>query len=147
MLPDSFGNSLRAIIRHDGQHDVARNFCREGTFSTKSRASSIAHTSAPAATSTTSEKPSFFIAATNFGTVTFFPNCRQTTARRWRRRCFPPRWSGRPEKSGSYRRWLQMDSSQGTARTRRIGHNQSAPCRFHPVRSRPCRTPPDTGAR
>ncbi len=30
-------------MRHDGQHEVARNFCCAGTFSTKSLASSIAH--------------------------------------------------------------------------------------------------------
>ena len=75
MLPDSFGNSLLAIIRHDGQHEVAMKRCSFGTFSRKSRASSIAQISAPAATSTTSEKPSAFIAATNFAAVTSLPNC------------------------------------------------------------------------
>ena len=74
MLPDSCGKSLRAIIRHDGQQEVARNFCSAGTFSKKSRASSMAQMSALAATSTTPENPSCFIAATNFGTVTSFPN-------------------------------------------------------------------------
>ena len=45
MLPDSFGNSLLAIIRHDGQHEVAMKRCSVGTFSRKSRASSIAQMS------------------------------------------------------------------------------------------------------
>ncbi len=73
MLPDSFGNSRRAIIRHDGQQEVARNFCSFGTFSIKS-ASSMAQMSAPAATSTTPAKPSCFMADRNFPTVTSLPN-------------------------------------------------------------------------
>ena len=74
MLPDSAGNSRLAIIRHDGQQEVAMNRCSSGTFSIKSRASSIVQISAPTATSTTSAKPSCFMAVRNFGTVTSLPN-------------------------------------------------------------------------
>ena len=69
------GNCCFAITDQAGQQEVPINGNLDGTFSIKSFASSVAHKSAPTATSITSANPNSFIAARNFPGVTFGPNC------------------------------------------------------------------------
>ena len=69
-----FGNTFFAITDHAGQQEVAINGIFSGTSSKKSCASWAAQRSAPIATSNTSAKPNFFIAALSFPGVTFGPN-------------------------------------------------------------------------
>ncbi len=58
-----------AITHQDGQQDVAIKGCCSGTSRIKSLASSMVHRSAPMATSTTSSKPSSFMAGFSFSGV------------------------------------------------------------------------------
>ena len=76
MLPDSFGNSRRAIIRHDGQHDVARKrLLRRDLFEKVARFLDRADVRADGDLYDRRRNPSAFIAATNFAAVTSLPNC------------------------------------------------------------------------
>ena len=69
------GKRFFAITDHAGQQEVPMNGIFSGTSAMKSSASWVAHRSAPMATSNTSAKPSFFIAARSLPGVTFGPNC------------------------------------------------------------------------
>ena len=57
------GNSFLAMTDHAGQQEVAMNGCFSGTSRRNSSASSMAHRSAPMATSTSESKPSSFMAS------------------------------------------------------------------------------------
>lgn len=68
------GNSFLAITDQAGQQDVAIKGCFSGTTRRNSSASSMAHRSAPTATSSRAAKPSSFMAALIWPGVTFSPN-------------------------------------------------------------------------
>ena len=63
-----------AIMLQAGQQEVPMKGCFAGTSSKKSWASWTVHMSAPMETSTTSEKPSFFMAAFSLEGVASLPN-------------------------------------------------------------------------
>ena len=68
------GNSFLAITDQAGQQEVAINGCFSGTSRRNSSASSMAHRSAPMATSTSASKPSSFMASRIWPGVTLSPN-------------------------------------------------------------------------
>ena len=68
------GNSFFAIMAQAGQQEVAIKGCFSGTFSMNSSASSMAHRSAPMATSSSAAKPSCFMASLIWPAVTLSPN-------------------------------------------------------------------------